>query len=256
MPFFKYAFLPFLVLSLASCSFTTGEGPVVEKEMRVASFDRVEVEGSFDVVVNQETTQSILAVGQENIIGKLQLDVVDNTLFVSLEPGNYLNYDLEVRIFVPTVKSVSLNGSGNIELGTFVKLNGLELKLEGSGDIETTDKSVLEVIGDVDVELDGSGDVDVKLKANNVRVNLDGSGDVDLVGTAQRLEAKLDGSGDIDCMKLEAAEANVELDGSGNIDVHAKRKLKADLNGSGDIRYKGEPKVEVSIDGSGSITAK
>ena len=245
-----------LVFSLVSCSFTHGEGPSVEKEYSVKDFSSVEVEGSFDVSIDQAASQKVVAVGQENILEQLRLEVVDEVLHLSLEPGNYLNYELEVQVSVPELNAVVLSGSGDVRLGTFVGLNDLKVELEGSGDIETVGESVIESKSNLHVILDGSGDVDLKCKAVNLRSELEGSGDIDLEGIADHHHIELDGSGDVNAYGLQAESAEVYLDGSGSIKVYAESNLKAELDGSGDISYKGEPTVNSSVDGYGNISAK
>ncbi|MGB0369301.1 MAG: head GIN domain-containing protein [Flavobacteriales bacterium] len=238
---------------LSSCTFTTGEGPVLEKGFAKSTFQGVELDGSFNVNINQGAQQHVVVKGQENIISKLKMDVLDGILYLSLEPGNYLNYELDVELTMPSLESVALSGSGDIKLGTFVGLNDLAVSLDGSGDIDSD--GVLEVNGNAIIDLEGSGDIDLNLKANNIEAELDGSGDIDLKGSATTASLSLDGSGDIKAFKLEALRAEIELEGSGSIKVYASKNLKAILEGSGDIRYKGEPAVEAKIDGSGSIEA-
>ncbi|MCB9187129.1 MAG: DUF2807 domain-containing protein [Flavobacteriales bacterium] len=244
------------MLFLTSCKYTTGEGPVVERTMVVDSFSGVELDGSFGVRVEQGTVQNVVAVGQENIIDKLRMNVLDGVMYLSLEPGNYLNYELEVRITVPDLNLVRLLGSGDVKLGTFVGLDELQIELDGSGDIKTMDESVLESTQKMSIELEGSGDVELKVKAHDLISVLDGSGDIELEGFAKTFEAELDGSGDIKAYDIETINCSASLDGSGSIRVNASKNLKAAVSGSGDIKYKGEPKVEASIDGSGTISAK
>ena len=249
----SFLFSALMLFSLASCTYTIGEGPVVEKGFAKEPFRGVELDGSFDVSITQGVQQNVVVLGNENIIDKLKMDVLNGILYISLEPGNYLNYDLEVRLTVPNIDYVSLSGSGDIKLGTFVGIEKLTVKLDGSGDIDS--EGVLEVLSATEIELDGSGDIDLKLKSNSVVASLDGSGDIDLEGTTSTLEVRLDGSGDIKAFKMESLETEAYLEGSGNVNVYASKILKATLDGSGDIRYKGEPKVEASIEGSGSIKA-
>ncbi len=238
---------------LSSCTYTTGEGPVVEKGFAKDAFEGVELEGSFNVDIRQGTQQNVVVTGNENIIDKLKMDVMDGVLYLSLEPGNYFNYELQVNLTMPTLKKVVLSGSGDIKIGTFVNLNELEVSLDGSGDIDSD--GVLEVNGLAEFEIDGSGDIDLKLKAEEVIAVLDGSGDFNLEGTTNKFKATLDGSGDIKAYKLESLNCEAYLEGSGNIKVYASKNLKATLEGSGDISYRGEPSVEAQIDGSGSIEA-
>lgn len=243
-------------LFFTSCTYTTGDGPIIERDMVAEPFSGIELDGSFDVRIDQGAVQTIVVKGQQNIIEKLKLSVLDEVVYLSLEPGNYFNYELEVIITVPDLKLVRLLGSGDIKLGTFVNLHDLRIELDGSGDIETTDESVLGSTHEINIEVEGSGDVDLKLKADKLKAVLDGSGDIELEGFAKRFEAELDGSGDIKAYKLESINCTANLDGSGSVRVYATKNLTANLSGSGDINYKGEPKVEASIDGSGTISAK
>ena len=246
----------YFLLTFSSCSYTTGEGASIEREFPVESFSSVEVDGSFDVSIDQSASQKVLAVGQENIIEQLKLNVIDDVLYISLEPGTYLNYELEVQVTMPDLNAVVLSGSGDIRLGTFVDLDDVKIELEGSGDIETVEESVIESISTLEVVLDGSGDIDLKCKAEDLKTELEGSGDIDLEGVAENHYIELDGSGDIDAYDLEAINAEANLDGSGSIRLYASKNLNANLDGSGDITYKGEPKVEASLDGSGNISAE
>ena len=252
-------FLAHLIISVLAiflftgCDITTGEGPIVEKGFATDSFHKVELDGSFDVEINQGAMQNVIVAGNENIIDKLRMQVIDEMLYLSLEPGNYLNYDLLVKLTVTDLSEVRLMGSGDVKLGTFVNLDQITVFLDGSGDIKSS--GVLETTGLLDIALDGSGDIDLKLKSDNVRAELQGSGDMDLEGTASTFDATLDGSGDIKAYSLETVKCNATLEGSGSIHLFVTSYLKASLDGSGDITYKGEPKVEAQIDGSGSVSA-
>lgn len=246
--------IAFFVLILStSCKVIVGTGPIVEKELSVDSFRGIDVDGSFDVSVEQGTVQNLKVLANENIHEHVKLEVVDGVLYASLEDGNYMNYDLELKVVVPDLNKVVLSGSGTIKLGTFVNLNLLNVSLDGSGDIVS--KGPLEVLEATAITLDGSGDVELILKAKDVSAMLDGSGDIRLSGTTGKLVVELDGSGDISAFELESIECDATLKGSGSVKVNASRVLNASLNGSGDIEYQGEPKLNAQLDGSGTIEA-
>lgn len=242
-----------LLIFSTGCQVIVGKGPIVEKEVPVEAFSGVDVDGSFSVIVEQGTTQSVKVLANENIHQYVKLEVMDDVLYISLEDGNYMNYDLDLKLIVPDLKLVTLGGSGRIELGTFVNLNLLNVNLNGSGDIVS--KGPLEVLEATAITLDGSGDVELTLKARDVAATLDGSGDIRLFGTTTKLVVLLDGSGDIEAFDLESLECEATLKGSGSVKVNASRNLNAKLDGSGDIEYRGQPKVNAEIDGSGTIEA-
>ncbi|MCF8463765.1 MAG: DUF2807 domain-containing protein [Flavobacteriales bacterium] len=216
-------------------------------------FHSINVDGSFNVFISQAVSQSVVVATQENILEHFKMSVMDGVLYLSMAPGSYMSYDLAVKLAMPTVSSMEMEGSGDVEIGTFVGIQNLTVKLDGSGDVKGT--GVLEVLSEATINLQGSGDIELKLKAKDVELILDGSGDIDVTGQTNKLVANLNGSGDIDAMELEAIDCEAKLDGSGKIKVFASSMLKANLQGSGDIRYDGKPEVEAKIDGSGTIQA-
>ena len=154
---FQLTVLLSIILGIVSCNYITGEGPIVEKKMTVERFSGVELDGSFDVNIDQGMVQSVTVKGHENIIDELRLNVMDNVLYISLEPGSYINYELGVNITIPDLKLARLLGSGDIQLGTFVGLSSVNLEIDGSGDIETKEESVLEVNDKASVKLEAVG---------------------------------------------------------------------------------------------------
>lgn len=238
-------------LLLSACTFITGKGPVVEKELVFETIHGVQLDGSFDLEIEQGADQKVEVLAQENIAEKLKMNVLDGILYLSLEPGSYLNYELTVRIVVPKIESIGLSGSGDIKVGTFVGIQDLIVSLDGSGDVTST--GAFEVLNQAKIELDGSGDIDLNLKAAKIVADLRGSGDIDLKGRTSELLASVIGSGDLNAFTLESIQCTAVLEGSGDIRVFASHKLDAQLTGIGDIRYRGEPEVTAAIDGSGSV---
>jgi hypothetical protein len=254
---FQRPIIAFLTLvasvAITGCTITTGDGPIVEKTIEMEPFHSVNIDGSFDVFISQAVSQSVVVATQSNILEHFKMNVMDGVLYLSMAPGSYMSYDLAVKVAMPIVSSIELDGSGDVEIGTFVGLHDLSVKLDGSGDIKGT--GALEVLSEATIDLQGSGDIELTLKAKQVELILDGSGDIEVTGQTNKLVANLNGSGDIDAMELESIDSDANLDGSGKIKVFASGKLKASLQGSGDIRYDGKPDVEAKIDGSGTIQA-
>jgi len=242
-----------IAITFSACTIITGKGPVVEKTIEMEPFHAVSISGSFDVSITQATSQSVVVTTQQNIMEYFKMNVVDGVLYLSLESGTYISYDLTVKLAMPMVSGIELDGSGDVSIGTFVGLQDLTIKLDGSGDL--VGNGAIEVLSETTIEVQGSGDVELKLKAKDVKLVLDGSGGIEVSGQAAKLYATLNGSGDVDASALEVIEGEVELDGSGCIKVNASESLKANLKGSGDIRYAGKPDVMAQIDGSGTIQA-
>ena len=97
-----YLLVLLLGVYLVSCedNLIEGHGPIVTKELEINDFEKLIVAGSFDVEVYYGVIQSVVAVGQENIIDRLNMWVEDGKWVVKLEDGNYRNFDLNLRITV------------------------------------------------------------------------------------------------------------------------------------------------------------
>jgi hypothetical protein len=124
------------------------------------------------------------------------------------------------------------------------------VELNGSGEINFVNEVSVKSI---DLEVNGSGDMDVRLAAGQTEVHLNGSGAIHLIGSSRKLVAVINGSGELRAIELQAEEVSLDIHGSGEAFVTAEKKLKSTINGSGKIIYKGDPALKNQINGSGSI---
>jgi len=232
--------LKFLMLSLlAAVAFSSceldeicekGDGPTVSKELSLPPFHSLVLDISADVFITQGEAQSITVEGQENIIDKLELDVRNETWDIDFDQNCIRNHDgLKIFITLPEVRSIEIDGSGDI-IGE---------------NVFTGEK--------IDLLIDGSGDMDLALEMKEVNARIEGSGDFELEGLADIVRYYVRGSGDIRAFDLETLEADVEIRGSGSVEVTAIDFLKIDIDGSGDVYYKGNPELDIRVDGSGEV---
>ena len=96
-----------------------GQGPIVTKTLAVSQFSGLDLAGAMNVIISQGPTQEVKAVGQSNIIDRLKTDVSSGIWEAQLKDGSY-HYDvLTIYITVPSIRAVSLSGSGNITVDDF-----------------------------------------------------------------------------------------------------------------------------------------
>ena len=160
--------------------------------------------------------------------------------------------EIKIVITVPTLKELSLSGSGDVNLS---KLSGDKfiLDIDGSADI-TCDGSVRDLV----IDIAGSGEAEfTHLACDRVEIQLAGSGKVLLTGTTKDLDIEVPGSGNVDARELKCTNVRATIDGSGDIDVWADSSLDGSIDGSGDIRYWGDARdISRDINGSGRIVRK
>ncbi len=211
-----------------------GNGKITTEKRTVSHFDKVSVNGSFDVVLRDGKEGQISIVGEENIIPYIETIVSDGLLNIKFKNNTSISYSEKLVISVP-----------------FEDIN--EVRLLGSGDVISKKAITAE---NVAIDLIGSGDMKMEVKAKNITVKLSGSGDIELSGKCDDYDCIILGSGDVNSFKLKAKNTTAKVLGTGNISTTTTKKIKATVSGSGNITYKGNPKyVDSNVSGSGDITA-
>lgn len=211
-----------------------GEGPIVEQELSISEFSKINLRTSFDVIVSQGPVQKVLAVGNQNIIDHLNRNVFGNQWNIDFDMGCYSNFDLTIYITVPSIDQIKLSGSGKIELEDFNQPNDLTVLISGSGGFTMNDFE----------------------SAENLFVNISGSGGFyanKKVTCFNNVTVRCSGSGSFKGYSIESMDYTATTTGSGNCYVYASESLNATTSGSGSIFYKGNPLVDSHSTGSGRV---
>ncbi len=241
-----------MMFSCDSLDFIEGIGPVVDQELNLDSFDKISTDCSFDVVIEQGSTQKVVASGQQNIIDRLRTNVVNDEWLIDLDNGNYRDFDLTIHITMPNVEALTIDGSGDITLREDFKLDDLNVRIDGSGEFTLEDQMIVE--NELAITVDGSGETYLQdVSAKRIDVFVDGSGDMTLRGNCDDLDIKVSGSGDVMAFALEAISVDIDTNASGDCEVKAIDELIVDIDGSGDVFYKGKPAISSRVNGSGRL---
>ena len=228
-----------------------GSGEVVTQEREVATFERIRLECSADLIVRVGDEVSVSVTTDDNLQDLIITEVVSRqTLLVDSDGPYRTRRGVLVEITVPKLTMLEVDGSGGVEI-TGLDNKTFEVELDGSGDIEFGGK-----IDELDIELDGSGQIHINnLTSTSVNVEFDGSGDIEIEGQTEFLKVSLNGSGDIDARRLKAVDAIVRIHGSGDARIYAESDFDGAVYGSGDIDVYGNPdNLDRRVSGSGDIS--
>ena len=229
-----------------------GIGPIVDQELDIDFFDKLNIDCSFNVTVVQGSEQIVIATGHQNIIDRLRTDVSNDEWKVDLENGNYRDLDLSVHITTPNIEEFTIDGSGDITLENDFLLDHLRVKIDGSGDFTVEDAMIIE--NGLDINVDGSGETYFQdLSVKNIDIFVDGSGHMTLRGDCDDLDIRIAGSGDVLAFALDALDVDIDTNASGDCEVNAINQLSVDIDGSGDVFYKGDPEINSRLRGSGRL---
>ena len=211
----------------------SGEGPVVEKTLKLDAFEGITLAFSGDVYIQQGSTQSVKVEGQQNIIDNILTEVSDKHWKIKFDRPVKKHEKVKVYITIPTLTEASLSGSGNIY---------------GKGKFSN--------LKDVNISLSGSGNIDMEVDANTIESRLSGSGNIVLAGAAEGFSIRISGSGNVKAYDLDAENCKISISGSGNSYVTVDGSLDVKISGSGDVKYKGSPRVNSKISGSGDVEGR
>lgn len=222
--------LALIALGLSSCDYgIVGNGNVEERKESIGEFTRLEIDGNFDVYLEQTSTPYLRIEADENLQDIIKVR----------QNGNQLEIEAEEHIMRAKKK--------NLYIG-FSDLARVDL----SGAIDIKGKTPVEVQS---LAFFCSGAVEMRLEVltEKLRLEVSGAANIDLEGRAQELDLQLSGAGDFKAVDLRAERVRVELSGAAQARVYATEDLRVDISGAGSVRYKGEPQIHKTISGVGSL---
>ncbi len=203
----------------------------------VTSYDRIRVEGPYQVEVVTGRGASARLSGAREALDRVSVLVQGSTLIIRANrtgwtggwPGDDKSGPVTVRLTAGELRGVSLGGSGAV---TIDRIRGplVQLAVEGSGRL---------TVG--------------RAEADRLDLTLLGSGAIVIAGTAKAASAIVRGSAAIDGATLVANDLRVTSESAGNVALAARTSASVKASGSGEVRIGGTPACTVSAVGSGQV---
>lgn len=218
-------------------------GGVTEKSLDLKDFTGIETLSSADIIYTQGDEFKVTVKGNEKAIEAYDIEVSKKGILTakSHDP-NQSAPTILVCVTAPTLNTIDLTGSGDIDIRESVNFEGLSIKNAGSGDIYIHDITCKTL----NTKSTGSGDIKFgKLMTEEINGSTAGSGDIDF----KQAECKGDvflitlGSGDIDG-KFKAEGISAQSLGSGDIDINVDcKEIDIESSGSGEVEVEGHTDV-------------
>jgi hypothetical protein len=207
----------------------------VDRSYSVTDFDRVEVDGPYQVALSTGGPSSAKASGDRQAIDRLDVNVQGGTLRIRPNPSAWGGFPgarsgtATITLTTRSLRAATVNGAGVL---TIDKARAMQF----------------------DIAVIGSGQAKVSgIDADSLRAALLGSGSLLLAGKTKTLRAEVHGSGSLDAAALTAADAVVVSDTAGPIKVNAARSANVTSNGLGDVDVAGSAACTVKQIGSGRV---
>lgn len=212
-------------------------GPATADQRRysVPSFERIRVEGPFDVTLVTGKPPHADVISDPRTLDLLTFRVDGTTLVVRLDGKGWQETPQSARVApvitlsTPNLRTALVNAGGRLAI---IGLRGqrVDLAVNGSGAIEA------------------SG-----VAADQLNATIIGSGSVTLSGTAGRAQLLSNGSGRIAADQLLVNDLAVRLDGTGETTAAARYTATVTTNGLGRVSVRGNPACTVKALAGGPV---
>jgi hypothetical protein len=229
-----FVFLGALLASLlTSCDPTFKQSnDFPEEHVQVEAFNKIILQGGYNVALSQAENASLTIQASTANKNKLDIDVVDSTLYIKMRNPNISVDDTKLNISISDLKSLKLEGGLNLVTEGFLDLNKLLIDIEGGANAK------------------------FQLTANEIRAETEGGVNIEFEGITNDFHIEVEGAGNIDADRLEAKNVTCKLAGVGNASVYPTETLNAYLEGIGKISYRGNPTITKHVEGIGVVYRK
>jgi hypothetical protein len=228
----------FLIAVLAGCVAAPAIAAPIERRYTITDFDRIQVDGPYQVTVATGTASSARASGSREAIDRVQVDVQGSMLRVRPNPSAWggdfskRNDPLVIHVTTRSLHTARVNGSGSLAID---RIKGLKF----------------------DSGVSGSGQISVAAaEADVLRLTLVGSGTIRLGGRAKTVRAEFHGSGNLEAEGLTASDAQIVSDTAGTMKLGVSRSASITASSSGEVEVTGTTACTVKQIGSGRVSCQ
>lgn len=229
---------PLLLLAAATAVAITAAAPAAaaERSFSVSSFDRIRIEGPFEVRIATGQAPGAKAVADTRSLDVLDIRVEGTTLIVRLsgegwgERPRTATTAPVVTLRTPALRAAVVNAGGRVTI-TGMKGQRLDLSVNGSGALAVTG-----------------------VETDQLNATVIGTGTIALAGRAARAQLLMNGPGAIDATALGVNDLTVRLDGTGETKAAARYTAIVTTTGLGRVTVAGSPACTVKAIAGGPVS--
>jgi hypothetical protein len=219
----------------ALCLAAASPAAAAERSYSVTDFDRVQVEGPYEVTLVTGGNAAARASGSEAALERVTVEVQSGQLKIHPNRSGWGGYPgsnagpLRIAVSTRDLRAATLIGAGTLRID---RVRGLraDLSVSGSGRIEAA-----------------------RIEADNLNIGIIGSGRIAAAGTARQVRATVQGSADLDAAGLVADDLVLNAETAGSVAIGARRTAKVKSAGSGNVSVGGSPACTVAAAGAGEV---
>lgn len=218
------------------CAFTAAApAQAAERSYSVTDFERIQVEGSFEVALVTGRPAAARATGSAQALDRVTVEVQAGILHIRPNRSAWSGYPgdktgpLRIEVSTRDLRTATVIGAGHLSID---RVRGLR----------------------ADLSLSGSGRIDVaRIEADVLNLTVLGAGRIAAAGAAKQVRAATQGSAELAAAGLTADDLVLTSETAGNVAIAARRTAKVRQTGSGVVAVGGSPSCTVTASGAGEV---
>jgi hypothetical protein len=206
-----------------------------QKSVTITNFDRVRIEGAFNVEIVTGQGPSARISGSEQAIERTTIQNQGTMLIVKTSPGAWGGWPGEnvgpatIRLTTADLRTAGSSGASSVKID----------HMRGASVVVAQDGSGLLTVGSIE--------------ADTLDIGMAGAGNLTVAGKGAETHIAVRGAGVLDATALAVSDLRLTSDGSAVVKVAAKRSANIVAIGTGSVTVIGKPACTVVNKGSGSV---
>ena len=206
----------------------TGSGKVVSEQRNVADFNKVTVCCGLECEIIQAPTFKVTVEADDNLIKDIKTTVVNGTLTISTDYGNYYNVtSKKITVEMPNIKSLETTSGSTLVASKGIRESSVNLKTSSGSEMK------------------------VNIESDTLRLESTSGSEQNIKGKALVLFTSSSSGSSIDAENLLANEVSSQSTSGSSTEVNPLLSLKAKASSGSSIDYKNKPKTLSKEESSG-----
>ena len=205
-----------LLGAFAACGTDGGSVSTDMDDIEARGFESIIGDGGFDIYFMQAERTSVEVRGGD--VSRVKARSDGKALRFYAEGGRHDGGDnVDIYVTSPVLRGITMNGTGDFESESPVRTDGMEIRVNGEGDVMLRSLACDECVA----KAAGSGDIDIdRISASHLVAETSGEGDIDLQNAdIGRAECTIRGEGDID-IDGHVGHCDKDIQGTGVVDIN------------------------------------
>lgn len=225
-----------LVIFVSSCRFGLNDpypiersNNVIEEQIPLGNFDRIEMGNAFEVYVKKGSNFSIKAVGDSHDVADLEAIVNNGKLKIKYRNNVSRRFEMKFYITMPRIAEANFYGAVLADITNF---NENKIIINASG----------------------ASDIFVDCDAKYWDIDMSGASVIEIKGQGKSMELEASGSSELFAGNLFLDNIDLDISGSSTISVFAYNEIIGRASGASEVRFRGNPFVDIRLSGSSLVT--